>query len=276
MPLKITTLIENSQGQHRALKCEHGLSFHIEKDGRKFLFDTGQTSAFLYNAEVLQIDLTDLEYVVLSHGHYDHTGGFRTLAGLGGKFELILGKGFFDPKYGAKGGSSEFLGNSFDEGFLRQSGISYEFMSQDTLEFLPGVHLVTNFIRRHDDEQINPRFKIYENGEFRPDLFSDEVCMAVETPQGLVVVLGCSHPGVKNMLDTVSERLGKPVYAVLGGTHLMEASRDSIRMTMDYFREKDIKRIGVSHCTGQVAMDSLKACSDRFYHNRTGSSLILG
>ncbi|MDZ7793705.1 MAG: MBL fold metallo-hydrolase [Spirochaetia bacterium] len=79
MKIRITTLVENSLGEHLALKNEHGLSFYIEAGSHKILFDTGQSDSFMYNAEQLKIDLSNLDYVVLSHGHYDHSGGLVPL-----------------------------------------------------------------------------------------------------------------------------------------------------------------------------------------------------
>ena len=107
-----------------------------------------------------------------------------------------------------------------------------------------------------------------------PDTFTDEVMLAVETPKGLVALVGCSHPGIKNMLDTAEKRLGRPIYAVLGGTHLVEAAPDSLALTLAYLEQKNIQVIGASHCTGQVAMERLAGFGARYYHNRTGTSLI--
>ena len=113
--LRITTLIENSAGEHLALRHEHGLSFFVEKDGRAIVFDTGQSGAFIGNAARLKIDLSAPDYVVLSHGHYDHSGGLKSLAGVSGTFGLIVGQGFFREKYGFRNGAQQFLGNDFDE-----------------------------------------------------------------------------------------------------------------------------------------------------------------
>ena len=88
--LRITTLIENSAGEHLALHHEHGLSFFVEKDGRGIVFDTGQSGAFIGNAARLKIDLSAPDYVVLSHGHYDHSGGLKSLAGVCGTFGLLV------------------------------------------------------------------------------------------------------------------------------------------------------------------------------------------
>lgn len=275
MSVKITTLIENTKGEHLALINEHGISFYIEKDGHKLLFDTGQSANFLRNAEEMRIDLSDLEYVVLSHGHYDHSGGLKYLTELAKDFSLVLGQGFFQEKYAYRNNSYEFLGNNFDEEFLKEKGIPYRFVSESLNEILPGVYVVTRFNRAHKDEVVNPRFKICQDGEFKPDLFEDEVLIAIDTPHGIVVILGCSHPGMRNMIDTVKTLLNKPVYAVLGGTHLVEADPETQSVSLDYLGKDELEIVGVSHCTGPDAMAQLNKHNKNYYHNRTGSSLFI-
>jgi 7,8-dihydropterin-6-yl-methyl-4-(beta-D-ribofuranosyl)aminobenzene 5'-phosphate synthase len=275
MALKITTLVENSQGEHLGLKTEHGLSFFIEKDGHTLLFDTGQSGIFIENARQLRINLADLEYVVLSHGHYDHSGGLRSLSERAKKFELLLGEGFFNEKYGYYNNAYEYLGNNFDETFLAERGIPYRSVSEDVEELIPGFFVITNFPRIHEDEVINPRFRVLKDGSFQPDRFDDEVMIAIETEKGLVALLGCSHPGMRNMLDFAEKKLGKAIYAVLGGTHLVESAKDSRARSLDYFKEKNIEVVGVSHCTGKEAMELLKNTNSHFFQNWTGRSLIV-
>lgn len=271
--VKIVTLIENGEGEHHALKAEHGISFHIEKDGHRLLFDTGQSGAFIANAKKLNIDLTGTEYVVLSHGHYDHSGGVRPLAGLTCGFQLVLGKGFFAGKYATDGHAYEYLGNDFDEEFLKRRGIPFRFVERQKEEILPGVFAVTGFRRSHADEVINPRFQILRDGKFEPDSFTDEILLVVESEKGLVVLLGCSHPGIKNMLDTVKGLFSEPLYALLGGTHLVEASDASIEQTMSYLSKGIVEVIGVSHCTGRTATDKIAASIPGEFHNGTGKTL---
>ncbi|MBE0530446.1 MAG: MBL fold metallo-hydrolase [Rhodospirillales bacterium] len=273
--LQITTLVENSQGEHKGLVHEHGLSFHIDAGGDRLLFDTGQTDALIRNAAQLRIDLTGVRSVVLSHGHYDHSGGLRFLAARTSGFSVVTGPGFFNDKYGELGAAHEFLGNDFDARWLAENGIAHVTLDEPVREVAAGIYALTDFPRLHPDETINPRFKVRIDGTFVEDTFADEVMLAVDTPQGLVVVLGCSHPGVKNMLDAAVQRLGKPIYAVVGGTHLVEASPESLSLTIEYLRQKAIRVIGASHCTGPKAMDRLKAFGDRYYHNRTGTALII-
>jgi 7,8-dihydropterin-6-yl-methyl-4-(beta-D-ribofuranosyl)aminobenzene 5'-phosphate synthase len=273
--IKIITLIENSPGEHRALKAEHGIAFLIVKDNLRILFDTGQSGAFIENARQLRVDLTALDYVILSHGHYDHSGGFRRLTELTTDFELILGEGFFDEKYGYKNNAYEYLGNNFSESFLSEQGIACRFVGQALTELASGVYVVTGFPRVHADEVINPRFKVLRDGAFVPDCFTDEVLLAVDSPEGLIVLLGCSHPGLKNMLDAVTGLIKRPIHAVLGGTHLVEASIHSLGISIAYLQNSKLKVIGVSHCTGQAAMERLAGSESRYFHNRTGSALVV-
>ncbi|MFW5712893.1 MAG: MBL fold metallo-hydrolase [Spirochaetia bacterium] len=271
MALRITTLIEDSAGEDEGLLFEHGLSFYIEKDGHLLLFDTGQSGAFIENARRLGKRLEDLEIAALSHGHYDHTGGLLSLADTTRSFELFLKECIFHKKYAVKDGRYEFKGNAFNEADLQKLGISYRFVEKDCTELLPGVWLVTNFRRKYADETANPRFVVQKSGEYWPDRFDDELVLALATPRGLVVLLGCSHPGVRNMLDHVKEQLNQPIYAVLGGTHLVEADAKRTADTVEYLLREVSGPIGVSHCSGQAAMEQLEAATPRFFHNKTGS-----
>ncbi len=134
MSLKITTLIENSPGEHKALVSEHGLSFFVESKGFCMVFDTGQSGRFMDNADRLNIDLGKLDVVALSHGHYDHSGGYRALVEKSPHSILYTGKGFFNKKYGVNGPVCEFLGNDFDAAFLAEKGIQHKEISEPLTE----------------------------------------------------------------------------------------------------------------------------------------------
>jgi 7,8-dihydropterin-6-yl-methyl-4-(beta-D-ribofuranosyl)aminobenzene 5'-phosphate synthase len=273
--VRIVTLIENSPGEHLALKTEHGISFYIEKENHTILFDTGQSGAFIQNAHKLGINLGNVKTVALSHGHYDHSGGFRNLVDSIRSFELIVGKGFFNKKYATDGISFEYLGNDFDEAFLNEKHLSWRYAEKPIEEILPGIFVLTNFPRIHEDEKINARFAIDTGSTFVPDDFSDEISLAVETPQGFVVLVGCSHPGIKNMLDAAASRLPGPIYGVMGGTHLVEAPEKSLASSIHYLATSGFKALGVSHCTGNKATAELQKSSNVFFRNTTGHALIM-
>jgi 7,8-dihydropterin-6-yl-methyl-4-(beta-D-ribofuranosyl)aminobenzene 5'-phosphate synthase len=262
-------------GEHLGLRSEHGLSFCVESNGSMLLFDTGQSDAVIHNAKQLRIDLSKLDHVVLSHGHYDHSGGLRSVAESGCNFRLITGQGFFAEKYAERNGSHQFLGNNFDKDYLVSKGIPLTTLDKPIMEIAPGIFVAGNFPRANSDEPINPRFKILRDGVFVPDPFDDEVMLVLDTPRGLVAILGCSHPGMRNMLETVRKAFGKSIYALVGGTHLVESASEGMQASLSYLHETITGPIGVSHCTGKAAMGVLGVSEARYFTNNTGTSLFV-
>lgn len=278
MSLKITTLIENNPDINNILCSEHGLSLYIEINEKKILFDTGQSGDFIKNAEKLKIDLNDFDYVVLSHGHYDHSGGFRKLVqNSSNSFKLIVGKGFFNEKYKLiEEEQYKFNGNSFDEEFISQNNISLKCINQDIFYITEDVIIFSSFERKNNLEIFKKKFYIKENGEYIPDDFSDEIALVVKHEKGLVVILGCSHIGIVNILESIIQRTGMPIYAIVGGSHLIEADEPRLNDTINYFKEKNISIFRLSHCTGSNAIEKLKSeFRDEFNYNNTGNILEL-
>lgn len=270
--VKITTLIENSVKEKSLLHSEHGLSFYIQADDINIIFDTGQSGSFVENANKLNVDLKRIDYVILSHGHYDHTGGFTTLVKeAGNSFKLIAGEKFFNNKYKYDGIKYTCIGNSFNKNYLEENKISIKYINEDTFNISNNILVASNFERKTDFEKIKDRFLIKLDNNYEKDDFSDEIVLAIKLQQGLLVVLGCSHVGIVNILESLIERTGMPIYGVIGGTHLVEADDLRVDETIKYLREKDIKLIGVSHCTGEKAIEKLKDnFKDRFLEVNTG------
>jgi 7,8-dihydropterin-6-yl-methyl-4-(beta-D-ribofuranosyl)aminobenzene 5'-phosphate synthase len=310
--IEITTLIENQPGAHRGLAHEHGLSFLIERGDTTILFDTGQSGDFVDNAVLLRKDLSRVEHVVISHGHYDHTNGFPRFVeefgsgDAGPAITLHVHEDFFLPKYAVRGPSRTFIGVPWDRAWLDAHEISVQSVSGRGREIVPGVHIVTGFDRTHPREVDNPRFVIDRDGdgELVVDDFRDEIGLVLETDRGLVVVVGCSHPGIMNILDTIRSRFTAPIVDVLGGSHLVEAHGERLEEALTYLGSGPFTRLGLSHCTGEEAMARLESLLEEpagtdgradgtkgatatatdagtvgarpaFYRNVTGSSLLV-
>ncbi len=277
MNTKITTLIEDNPGEHLALHHEHGLSFYIEHGEMTILFDSGQGRNILDNARELNIDLRGLDHVVLSHGHYDHTNGIPFLVKeVTRDFTLHLHRDFMDKKYATDGASLIYLGPSFDNPWLEKNGIAVNEVTGTGAEIAPGVHLVCAFEPLHPLEVKNPRFVVQRPGSdtMEIDDFRDEVAIVLETEKGLVVLVGCSHPGIMNILSTIRKRFSQPVHAVLGGTHLVEAHGERLSEAVRYLEDGSIGVLGLSHCTGSEAMNILEKEGTPFYRNVAGTSLF--
>ena len=260
--LRITALMDDRGTEHLGLVAEHGLSFAVEYGERRLLFDCGASSRPLDNAHCLGIDLHGLDAVVLSHSHYDHAAGYRFLVEKGlGSDTLYTGPQFFEPKYARSGPKVTDLSAGFDAAFLAAHGIRHQAV-EGTKEIFPGVWVLSGFPRVHGFETIPARFVRRTEGGFVADDFGDEICLALRVEDGLVVLVGCSHPGILNMMDHVSRELKLPILAVYGGTHLMEADEKRVEETVQRLKEMGLKVLGLSHCSGEKARCLLEERKD--------------
>jgi len=276
MSIKITTLIENKADENNVLINEHGLSLYIEIDEMKILFDTGQSGDFIKNAEKLKINLDKLEYVILSHGHYDHSGGFRKLVDNTNKsFKLIVGSGFFNKKYKLVEESYKSNGNNFDEVFIVENNISIKYINQDSLNITEDVIIFSNFEKNTEFEVLNKNFYKKQNEEYISDDFADEIVLVLKHKKGLIIILGCSHVGVTNILKTIITRTGMPIYCIIGGSHLIEADELRLKGTIEFLKENNISMLRLSHCTGENAIKELEnEFGNKFVYNNTGNSIF--
>lgn len=276
--LKITTLIENTADEENKLMNEHGLSLYIEVDGLNILFDTGQSGAFIDNAMKLGKDLNCLDYVLISHGHYDHSGGLKTFVESTEHHPtVIVGDEFFKPKYKTLDNQSIiFIGNAFDEQFLLERKIPLIKIEENRYHLSERVIIFHHFNKMNDFEKINKRFFIIDKDKHITDTYSDEIVLGIVTAKGLVVIVGCSHFGIVNILRTIEERMEMPIYAVIGGTHLIEADEERIQKTVDAFHEMKIGFIGVSHCTGELGVQRITSeFPNQFKYNNTGNIIMM-
>lgn len=277
--MRITTLIENTLGENTTLTKEHGLSIFIETSEGNILFDTGQSGNFISNAEKLNIDLNKIDYMVLSHAHYDHAGGIKPLLGfIHSKPKLFVSKHFFShsERYHivhSEESSSKYIGIDFNEDYILKKGISINYICEDLFPLTSKISIATNFCRACPFEPINEAMKVNFTNTLCTDTFKDEIAITIDTSEGILVLVGCSHPGIVNIIDTINKRGCKPIYGVIGGTHLIEADECRIDKTIEYFKDMNIKLIGVSHCTGKKAAYRFKQETDNFFINYTGKTI---
>lgn len=246
---RIFTLMDDKGSEHLQLSAKHGLSYFIQTPWTNILFDCGSDGTAIENAKRMNVPFQSADCVVCSHSHYDHSGGFPDFIEAGVKPLLYTGRNFFEPKYAFDGTKYTYLGAGFGEEYLAEHKVCHKECS-NVLMLAKNCYLFGKFERTHPYETIPERFVRGNLPNCIPDDFSDEVCLAVSTSKGLIVIVGCSHPGILNMLTTISNCLKQPVYAVLGGTHLMEASEERISNTIDEMVKMGLKVLGLSHCSG--------------------------
>lgn len=250
--VKIMTLMDNRCSEHKSLTEEHGLSFYVESEETKLLFDFGSGDSTWKNAVKLGVPLDKVTHFVFSHSHYDHAAGFIPFAERGYGGTAVYGSGFFQEKYVVGEHKYTYVGGGFSEEYLKQHSI-HQVLCDYINQIAPDIWVVGGFERTHEFEKIPARFVKRGVRGLVPDLFEDEICLVVNTVDGLVVVAGCSHPGILNVLKTVSGRLKRPVYAVIGGTHLVETDEACVCRTILEMKSMGVGLLGINHCSGPAA-----------------------
>lgn len=278
--VRVTTLIENNPDDENQLLHEHGLSLYIEVDDVRILFDTGQSGDFIKNAKVLDKSLDELDYVIISHGHYDHSGGLQKLVNEYKIPNLIIGEEFFRPKYKMieVGPIKEFKYNgvSFDEDYLANHQIPVIKVKEEIMNLSDQIMLFHHFERTNEFEHKNDQLVVKKESGFIIDKFEEELVLGIVSNQGLIVIVGCSHVGIINILSSISEKTKLPITAVIGGTHLIGASQDRIMRTIHACEHMDLQLVALSHCTGVEGMLKMKdTYKELFVYNKTGTIINL-
>lgn len=276
MRLNITTLSENTASRPRLL-AEWGLSILLETDTINILFDTGQSISASHNADILEIDLTTIDKIVLSHSHGDHTGGLREILLKMKKDVEVIAHPHIWAKYILReGGEARYGGIAFQREELENLGARFNLSSKpvkitDNIMTTGEVPMVTDF------EQVDSRMFIKEGDDFKPDPLLDDQALIINTELGLVVILGCAHRGIINTLYHAQQLTGvKQIYMVIGGCHLSRSTMERIRLTMAALKELGVSRIGVSHCTGLPAAAVMaQEFGDSFFFNNAGTKTEL-
>lgn len=276
MKLTLTTLSENTASVPGCL-AEWGWSMSIRTDNRSILFDTGAGVAAVRNAETFDIDLKSVDTVVLSHSHSDHTGGAREILGRAARPKLVAHPALWIPKYkkSVTQNRIDYKGIPFAKEEIEKSAVLH--LSKTPVQIAENIWTTGEIPRKTDFESIEDHFLVKENETFHPDDFPDDLALVCKTPEGLVIVLGCAHRGIINTIRHAQEITGEPtIRMIIGGTHLYPKKDAQVRKALQALRAMDIRRIGVSHCTGmKAAMQLADAFGDRFFFNHAGGVISI-
>jgi 7,8-dihydropterin-6-yl-methyl-4-(beta-D-ribofuranosyl)aminobenzene 5'-phosphate synthase len=277
MTTKITVLCENTTYLPET-KGEHGFSAFIETDNRNYLFDTGQGLSLVNNALCMDKDLQSIQKVFLSHGHYDHTGGLFDLLKIKKTCEVVAHHDVFLKRFWIGEKDEEVvkrpIGIRFDRDFLEALGAGF-ILERQFHQVAEGLFLTGEVPRLTDFEEGDPHLFAYINGGLVFDPILDDQSLVIDTERGLIVILGCAHSGIVNILNYVIEKAAEDrIYCVIGGTHLGSCSTEQLEKTIGTLKEYDIERIGLSHCTGMKAsLRLVQEFGSRVFFANVGSSV---
>lgn len=273
--VKVTILVDNLV-RRRKLRGEHGLSLLVETEGKRLLFDTGQSGEILvHNSTEIGLNLNDVDCVVLSHGHYDHTGGLPLLLNRLGHMNLYAHPEAFGKKYAkTEKGEVREVGSPLTNEDLLALGAMLHLNEKPTW-LSDNMVLSGEIAQTTDFEALPSEFMARRDDELVTDFLPDDLSIGIKTSKGLIVILGCSHVGVINTIKHIQELTEtEAVHAVIGGMHLEKADMNRIRLTIQAFTKLGVKKVIPLHCTGFRACAEM-ACllGGRFMLGSVGVSL---
>lgn len=242
--MKLTVLCDNNTFIDSYLVGEPALSFYIENEDDKILFDLGYSSVFKQNAEKRNIKLNDVNKIVLSHGHDDHTHGLKWQ-----KFKkstkLFYCDGCFDPK-------------KIDDIDLTAPYTQAEMAEKFDLREVKGCTEISKNLyclgrveRKVEFEKDNPRLKTFIGGRWIQDKVLDDTALVYNGKDGLLIITACSHSGICNICEQAKRVFDKKILALIGGFHLFELT-DQAKKTIEYLKNENIKNLYPCHCTSLI------------------------
>ncbi|MBW1916619.1 MAG: MBL fold metallo-hydrolase [Deltaproteobacteria bacterium] len=253
--MKLTILVDNNTLIDRYFLGEPGLSIFIEEDGQRLLLDVGYSEVFLINAQKMGLDLRFLDYVVLSHGHLDHTWGLDPLIrlyseaaieGLPHHRPVIVGHPqVFQTKI--LSGLPE-IGS-----LLAESKLAHHFplrLSRSPVPLTERLLFLGEIERRFDFEASQPLGEVERGQSREPDFLPDDSALAYKSPRGLVVIVGCAHSGICNTVEYARQVCNEArVLDIIGGFHLLNPTEERLEQTAAYLAQLGLKALHACHCT---------------------------
>ncbi len=249
--MKITVLCNDKAVE--GFESEHGVSFFVELNGKNYLFDTGSTDVAVKNATKLEINLSRIELIVISHGHYDHLGGLGSVLREAGGKKVLVGEVSFERKF------SETTLSSPEDGRTEYERLGAIVETVGTSkEIADGIHVMTAAPFATEERPGEKHLKITEAIKKR-DFFDDELSLFVVENGNVTVITGCSHRGIGNIVKQASG-FGK-VKNVVGGLHLLHKTEEELEEIFEYLLGFDIDNFHIGHCTGD---NVVKKIAERF------------
>ena len=256
--MKIITLVENTPGG-AGCAFEHGLSFYIEIDTHKILLDTGASEAFLQNAKHLGIDLAQVDMMVLSHGHYDHAGGILEFVKVNSKAPIYMRPAAVKAYYNDRPTGAKYIG--MDERIFNLDRIIF---TERTHVLSEQISLFSGVTGSRLWPEGNRRLKCLENGVYHQDNFDHEQSLVIREKSRSVLISGCAHNGILNILDKYQELYGAAPDMVITGFHmkknapLTEAEKEIVKSTARELITFKNTSFYSGHCTGEEAFGIMK------------------
>jgi len=272
--MRIHCLVDNCVSRQSAYWGEHGLAFLLEHDGSQFLFDTGGSGEVLaHNLAVAAVAADDLDFVILSHAHRDHTGGLAWLLGAAPELQVYAHPAALEAHYSDRSGEMCEKGLPFTLSAEQEARMH---LSKERRVLLPGVVASGEIQPRPCPEGRSPHHYVKAAGKWIPDPYHDDQSLILQREEGLVLVCGCCHTGLLNTVAWVEREYGECPRIIVGGLHLAGADGAHIAEIVGELKRRGTPMLYPNHCTGENAIMALsQAFPGRVESFPAGSTLTL-
>jgi 7,8-dihydropterin-6-yl-methyl-4-(beta-D-ribofuranosyl)aminobenzene 5'-phosphate synthase len=259
--ITVRCMVDNTVLRGSALWGEHGVAFWIETPHGNLLFDTGQSGEVLvHNAELMHVDLRYCDSLVLSHAHYDHTGGLEQFFNFSRqRIPLYASPNLFRERYSIREGEPHSIGLRMSKDNIHARSTLH--LSIEPLEIMPGIWTTGEILERLDFEGRSPQHFIRIDETWQPDPYQDDLSLVLHTSQGLVIICGCCHAGILNTLKHVRLMVDKDITAIIGGIHLANADTEVLEYTIAKIctiNKHETPYLYLNHCSGENALVALR------------------
>jgi 7,8-dihydropterin-6-yl-methyl-4-(beta-D-ribofuranosyl)aminobenzene 5'-phosphate synthase len=250
-PIKIICLSENLVPFGSGYWGEHGLAFYIESAGMKLLYDTGQSGdVLLHNARLADVSLRGLDCIVLSHGHYDHSGGLQKVLEMNEGVKLVMHPAALERKYARREGGLKDIGLPFG---LDQLKKHCSVMTESgPVDLGDGISTTGEIERVTPHETPQPDLLVERDGVLATDPVRDDQSLVICSEDTRLLLCGCCHAGIVNTITTVKRESGAYPSTVIGGLHLEMADPARLSSTAESLRAAGVKKVLSGHCSGDT------------------------
>lgn len=271
--MRLTCLVDNCVQAGSSLWGEHGLSFLVETEAGNVLWDTGQSGTVLaHNLHALHLENVPLAAIALSHAHYDHTGGLEDALEMFPGVPVYAHPDLFQQRFSRRGQDVQPIGMRLTERELRERVPLH--LSDDPQEIVSGVWTTGGIHHRPHPQGSSAHHLVQQGDRLVPDTYADDISLVLLAEGRVVLLTGCCHAGLRNIIETAHKVTPAPLSFIVGGTHLTGVTLGELSAILAILERESNPALYLNHCTGDAALYSLREALGQHVHPCPAGTVI--